>query len=176
MAATFIRNKRNSSQAGVSMIELLIAGVVLVVGCLALMGLILTGIATNNRNKMDTTGTLLAQSVFEQLDNVPANSTTTRTLTDCAGNSWNIAAAPGGATLLSNGNVDFSAATVANYNMQWVVCIGTVRATYDVRWNVQQLTTGGGTSLVTVGARKAGASNQLAHYALPVNMRRIFGQ
>jgi Tfp pilus assembly protein PilV len=166
------RTSKRRGQAGISLIELMIAGVILVVGVLALMALVITAIGTNNRNKKDTTATLLAQMVLQQMSTLPANSTDTISITDCAGNTWNIGVAPGGATV-SGAQIDFSATTVTNYNMQYTVCAGNVQTRYDVRWNVQQLTTA--TSLVTVGVRQLGAVSDLRYFALPVTIRTILG-
>ncbi len=168
------------------MIELMIAGIVLVVGCLAIVALITTAIATNNRNKLDTTSTMLAQTVIERISGQVATQAA-GTLTDCgthdATNPWTIAVVGGtlgtgnGAKLSSTGTaIDFSedqSAITANYFMNFVVCSGTQQTTYDVRWNVQKLSTN--TMLVTVGARMQGASNNLRYFALPVQLRAIVG-
>ncbi len=61
--------------AGMSLLELMIACLVLVVGLLGGMILITTTIANNNRNKWDSTGTLLAQKTLEAIASVPANAT-----------------------------------------------------------------------------------------------------
>lgn len=173
MRAAIVRRRTcQGSEAGISLIELMIAGVVLVVGVLAMMSLIITAIGANNRNKKDTTATMVAQMVMEQIATQPANSTGTVVVTDCASNNWTIAVAPGGATL-SGGTIDYSAATVPNYNMRYVVCSGDARATYEIRWHVQQLTTN--TALVVVGARQLGAGSDLRYFALPVTLRTIVG-
>lgn len=160
------------------MIELMIAGVVMVVGFLGMMILITTAIATNNRNKMDTNATLAAQMVFEEIrSNIATGSAPA--LVDCAGNSWTIGvgsntigAVTGAA--LSGADIDFSASTVTNYSMNYKVCTANGgQATYDVRWNVQTLT--GGASLVTVSAKAKGASSDLKYFALPVTLRGIAG-
>ncbi len=172
MRASQKRTGRRRGQAGISLIELMIAGVILVVGVLALMTLVITAIGTNNRNKKDTTATLVAALVLQEMATQPANSTGTVDVTDCAGGTWTIGVAPGGATV-SGGTIDFSAATVTNYNMQYAVCAGNVQTRYDVRWNVQQLTTN--TALVTVGVRQLGATSDLRMFALPVTIRTILG-
>ena len=55
------RNRKagRSNEAGLSLIELMIAMVIMTVGFMATMILISTAIATNNRNKLDTTATAL---------------------------------------------------------------------------------------------------------------------
>ena len=172
MRIAFAKSRHRNSQAGVSMIELLIAGMVLVVGCLALVVLVTVAIASNNRNKMDTTGVALAQMVVEEARTLPANSPLPRTLTDCAGTANLTKFALGGASL-SGTSINFGAATVPNYNMQWVVCVGSLRSTYDVRWNVQQATSS--TTLLTVAVRKKGATSNPTYFALPINVRTILG-
>ncbi len=170
--------QRGSGQAGVTMIELMIAGMVMVVGFLGMMILITTAIATNNRNKMDTNATLAAQMVFEEIRADLATGASP-TLADCGGNTWTIGV--GSNTVgsntgapLSGSDIDFSAATVTNYSMQYKVCTANGgQATYDVRWNVQTLSTG--VSLVTVGAKPLGASSDLKYFALPVMLRGIAG-
>ena len=173
------RRQRLGGQDGITMIELLIAGVVMVVGFLGLMVLILTAIATNNRNKMDTNATLAAQMVFEEIRaNISTGSAPP--VTDCAGNSWAIgmgSATPGtsvGATL-SGSDIDFSQSTVTNYSMNYVICTANgTQSTYDVRWNIKTLTDG--VSRVTVSAKPlAGPSNGSKYFALPVTLRGIAG-
>lgn len=150
-------------QAGISLIELMIAGVILVVGLLALMTLVITAIGTNNRNKHDTTATLVAQLVLQQMNTQPANSTGTVSVTDCGGTAHTIAVAPGGSVT----------SAVTNYSMHYVVCTGNATATYDVRWSVQQLTTN--TALVTVEVKQRDATSDLRQFALPVRIRTILG-
>src|SRR5438552_1366636 len=88
---TEIKLRRNS-QAGITMIETLMATFILLVGSLGMIGLIISSIATNNRNKLDSTQTMLASSIVEQI-----NSTTIGTeqsdLSDCVGVSHTIATA-----------------------------------------------------------------------------------
>jgi len=176
-----------------SLIELMIAMVVLVVGMLALMLLVSTAIGSNNRNKLDTTATLLTQTVLEGIAAEPANQNTTFSMTDCdpAGpTTWTIATAsatsPGaGAQLDANGNIDFAGQTYANlvaaspnYAMKYVTCgAGGTQATYEVRWNVRKLSTF--TKLVTVSARQIGVPNtatRLPFFAPPITLRTIAGQ
>ena len=117
---TFIAKRiGRNRQSGMSLIELMIAMTVLVVGMLALMTLVTTAIGSNNRNKLDTTGTMLAQTVLEGIAAQPAPVGATFTLSDCnpAGStSWTIGTAGGsaigaalGAQLDGSGNIDFPA-------------------------------------------------------------------
>src|SRR5215467_8553103 len=168
-------------ESGMTMIELLIAGVVLVVGMLAIM--VLLGLATGNngRSKVDSTATMLSQAVVEQISAVLAGggpgSVVDNNNCNGTGNTWPIDATAGappngaGAPLLG-AKIDFTAAAPAGSQMNYVDCAGTVRSVYDVRWNVQTI---GSTFLVTVGAKPQGGGPVRFSFALPTNMRVYLG-
>ena len=61
-----IRRKAQSNQRGMSMIEMMIASVVLIVGVLSSAILIPLSIATNNRNKQQSNSTVVAQMVMKR--------------------------------------------------------------------------------------------------------------
>src|SRR5215467_7218801 len=90
------RRDSKKSQSGISVIEVLVATAILLISSLSILGLVATSIAINNRNKMDSTGTMLAQSVLEQIKATIIGSETS-SLTDCTGTVWTINTAPGGA-------------------------------------------------------------------------------
>ena len=181
---------RRHRQAGLSMVELLIAMMVLMVGMMGSMILVRTAIVNNNRNKLDTTATALAQMVLEQISSRSATNATNITIVDCANQKRiinpNGAAAPGaGATLLTSGfnsgNIDFiqdlAVPLANNYAMQYVTCgPPNQQVTYEIRWNVTTMT--GFTKLVTVSARKQIATNTsaLPYFSVPVTLRGIAGQ
>lgn len=172
------RRRQSGNEAGITMIELMIAGMVMVVGFLGMMILIMTAIATNNRNKMDTNATLAAQMVFEEIRS-DTQTGFAPSLTDCGGTTWAIGT--GSTTIgtstgapLTGATIDFTQSAVTNYSMNYSVCTANGgQATYDVRWNVVRLTNG--VWLVTVGARPKGASSNLKYFALPVTIRGIVG-
>ena len=185
---------KKNAEGGTTLIELMIAMLILAVGLAALEGLFLNCIATNNRNGRDTTATLLAQKVIEELSAQNVNATVPVTLTDCVGNAWVIPAtggAPGpvgqGAALINNpanpsyGGIDFTqplAGVPAGFSMQYVDCgpNGT-QATYDVRWNVMTVTANS-TRLITASARRLRNANVQGgglYFALPVTLRSIGG-
>ena len=179
MRANFRRRRgRLHGQSGTTMIELMMAGFIMVVGFLGLMVLITAAIATNNRNKMDTNATLAAQMVYEEVRSSIVTGSPL-TVTDCAGNTWTIGlgSTTVGATAgapLSGATIDYSAAIVSSYQMDYNVCTASGRrATYDVRWNIKTLTDG--VSHITVGSRPKGASSDLKFFALPVTLRGIAG-
>ncbi len=174
-----------------SLIELMIALVVLVVGMLAAMTLVTVSVATNNRNKLDTTGTMLAQTVLEAIASQPASVSTAITINDCnpaGATAWTIATAgaayPGAGANVnwsSTGDIDFtqsySSLTTAfpNNAMKYVACgVSGQQSTYDVRWNVLTLTSY--TKLITVSARQIGAQGGKAlFFSPPITLRTISG-
>ncbi|HUS18864.1 MAG TPA: hypothetical protein VMZ25_04395 [Terriglobales bacterium] len=178
------RSFTSGPEAGLTFIELLMAMTLLTVGLSAILGLIAVAMGSNNRNKKDTTAILLAQNVIELLANVPASvDNRTITLTDCAGNVWNISTTPGGAPLESGTtNIDFSSAyTTDGYSMRYVTC-GTAgqMAIYDVRWNIDHPTSGSTQTFLkraTVAARQTGGSEKSSAllFAMPVQIKTVMG-
>jgi Tfp pilus assembly protein PilV len=169
-----------------SMLELVTAMAILAVGMTAVTALFHTAILTNNRAKVDTGATMLAQTVLEKIAAEPANQTDAISLTDCGGTptAWVIAtagaASPGnGAALDANGAIDFTQAYTnvpANYAMQFAGCgAGGRQIIFDVRWNVLMVTAN--TRLITVAARPvaANAANQPKQFAQPVTLRSMGG-
>jgi prepilin-type N-terminal cleavage/methylation domain-containing protein len=182
ISKTMSRRKRNSI-SGMSLIEMMIALAVLAIGMSALLGLIVTAIGNNNKAKADTGGTLVAQMVVEQMLAQP--SSTALTIQDCNATNWAISSVPGaspgsGATLTSAGGVDFTqafAGVPANYKMQFRSCgAGGGWTVYDVRWNVQTITTR--SRMVTVSARPIGADTAVSYakarmFQVPVTLKTI---
>jgi type II secretory pathway pseudopilin PulG len=173
------------------LLELLIAIVVLAVGLGGLLVLLVSSMYTNNRSGKDTTSTMVAEHVIEQISAQPANSVATLTVTDCAGTAWTVntaAAALGagnsnanggnGANLLSSGIVDWTqsyAAVPANYAMQYVACgAGGAQTIYDVRWNVITITPY--SRMIVSSARPTGSAQVGGlRFVLPPNLRTIGG-
>ncbi len=187
------------------LLELLISMVVLSVGLGGLLALMLSAMATDTRSGGDTSATMVAEHVLEQISAQPANSSSTTLipLTDCAGNSWSIStqgaamgavgnAANGGlgANLTSAGVIDWSqpysgsGSVPNNYKMLYVACgAGKRQVTYDVRWDViwngyaSTYTQGSVYSqLVVISARPASnTTNGGLQFSLPANLRTIQG-
>lgn len=155
---------------GFSLIELMIAIVVLAVGLLAGMLLMCVSAASNGRSKLNTTASTLAESTLERIIAIPQSAggaAALTSVTDCSGNVFNMSTAPGGAPLVDAGAfgivVDYNQPAVPNYSMQYMVCAAGQGLTYDVRWNVAAGPTPS-TQLVTVSAKAntVGGPNGLA--------------
>lgn len=177
--------KKRNQESGLTLIELLIAMLVLAAGLVGLMAIIVAAIAGNNRNKLDTTSTLLSQMVIEQLSNVPATVTRTIVVQDCNGASWNISTDSGGvgadtgAPVDSNRDIDFTSSyTTDGYSMRFVVCgaAGT-SATYDVRWHIYQ--PNAYEKVVVVSTRLLGTGSltgvEAISYSKPVQLKTVLG-
>src|SRR5215469_15778346 len=107
------------------MIETMMAGFILVIGSLSMIALIINSIASNNRNKIDSTQTMLASSILEQINSTFITSGTS-SLIDCSGNSWAINTGfpdtgSSGAALSGN-SIDWTETSPpAGYHMDYVV-------------------------------------------------------
>src|SRR6266481_7790277 len=77
-------------ERGSFLIESLIAMVVLAVGMGGLYSLLIASLYSNNRSSQDTSSTMVAEHVLEQISAQPANSATALSVTDCAGTGWSI--------------------------------------------------------------------------------------
>jgi Tfp pilus assembly protein PilV len=169
-------------ERGMSLIELMIAMVVLMVGVLAVMLLIVVAIGSNARNKRDSTGTMLAEMVLDQISAIPVGaSPSTVNITDCAANSYTVesaGSASGAGANLSGSNIDFTqdrTSITTNYSMLYSVCgpSSDTRAVYDVRWNVRTITAN--SNFVTVAARLRNSGTDPRLFAIPVTLRTVVG-
>ena len=64
--------------------------IVLAIGLGGLSSLLIASLYTNHRSSQDTSSTMVAEHVLEQISSQPANSVAALTLTDCAGTAWSI--------------------------------------------------------------------------------------
>ena len=178
-----MRNFRNHNasagqQGGMSLIELMIAMVVLSVGILGSLGLIIRAVGGDSWSRQLSSSTVLAQTVTERIMAIPAQTNTTVTITDCAGNVANVATGPGGSTLNSSGEVDYSQASVTNYQMSYTDCDTNGRqSVYDVRWNVAAIAnTSGYAKILTVSSQLKNAGKNRMVFAPEATVRTIIGQ
>jgi len=168
----------------------MIAMLVLAIGFGGVTTLLVTAMASNNRASRDTTSTLLAQKVIEEISSQNVNVNTAVTVTDCAGNLLSFATAAGvagtgtGARLKSDGTIDFTqsySAIPLGYAMKYVDCssAGGLQTIYEVRWNVMKVSATNTTSRLITAAARPTASDVTKlggfYYALPVNLRGIGG-
>jgi competence protein ComGC len=177
--------KFDSQERGTSLIEMMIALLVLTVGLIASMVLASFAIGNNTRSKTGSSSASMAEMVIDQISAIPVGGgVTSVTVTDCAGNTITIdtsgTSTGSGANLTTSGNIDFTesfASVPSGYAMKYTVCgVNTgAQRVYDVRWNVQLLPSGTA-EFVVVGAELSGSSYGTALLnALAVNLRTVVG-
>lgn len=170
-------------QQGTSLIELMIAMLVLGVGLLASAAMTAVSMKSNFRSKSDSTSTAIAQAVIGQISSIPlGGGTTSVSITDCAGNTTTVnttgATTGSGATLTTAGIIDYTQSfggVPAGYAMKYTSCnlVNGQQAVYDVRWNITSI--GSSEELVVVGARFLGTGTDARMFAPAVNLRTVVG-
>jgi type II secretory pathway pseudopilin PulG len=172
-----MRQRRKHTSRGFTLMELLIATVVLITGILAGVVMIIVGMSRDNANRLDTTSTNAAQTVLEQIASASANNNAAVSITDCHNNVLTINTAAGGAPLTSSGDIDFTQAAVNGYQMNYTFCGSNGLTTvYDIRWNVSAIQGGTLGKLVTVSASQPFMATQKGFLGItPVTLRTIVG-
>lgn len=181
--------RNRAGERGMTIVELMVAAIVLAVGMVGVSVLFSSAATSANRNKLDTNSTLVAKMILEQIAAQDPGNAATISLTDCAGTAWTIStvggSSPSGAgapldnsaSSLTFGGIDFTKSAVTNYSMQYKDCSTGQPTTYDVRWNIINVTSGY-TRMITVSAKQNNVSNKLlggARFAIPVTLRSVSG-
>lgn len=176
MALTQSRNKKVRNEQGMSLVELMISMVLLLVGLVASLSLVAVSMGNNGRSRQQGNSTIVSQLITEKISSVKASTSPILTVTDCAGNNFNVSTvAPGGSPLTAAGDIDFSQAPVATYQMLYTDCGNNGQQfTYDVRWNIQQPSPY--VKLLVVSTKKQNVAADLKYFSLPVTIRTLIGQ
>jgi prepilin-type N-terminal cleavage/methylation domain-containing protein len=186
--------RKNKKGDGFTLLEVLIAIVILAIGLTGLLPMMLVAVSNNTGTRQDSQAVMMAQKVIETITSQPAGSNATFSVTDCRPNgmggpqNYTINSAAGGATV-TGGAIDYTQAVNlvgAGYQMTFFVCGDTGDATtsdntqipFDVRWNV---TVANGMKILTVAARRAGSNTnnmpgkglQSLLFSRPVTLRTI---
>jgi prepilin-type N-terminal cleavage/methylation domain-containing protein len=171
-------NTKSRRQGGFTMIELMIAMLVLAVGIVGSMALIIRAVGGDSWSKQLSNSTVLAQTVTERIMAVPSANNGIVTITDCANNVANVNTAPGGPAVTATGDLDFSVAAIANYQMLYTNCdTNGHQAIYDVRWNVAAIPNSNGwVKMLTVSAQLRSAGTNAMVFAPVATVRTIVGQ
>lgn len=190
------RAKKAMRQQGFSLLEFLIAMVVLAIGVGGLLPLLLASITIDKKAAGDTTAVMVAELVLEQMSSQSATSLSLpNPIQDCATpqNSWTVnevSAAVGagsggayggnGANLTNQGAIDWTqsyANIPAGYAMRYVSCSTTndTPVTYEVRWDVIKTSSSDSTKMIVISARPQISQAWALGYIAPINMRTIIG-
>ncbi len=137
------------SEAGFTLIETLIASLVLMFGLLSVASLLTYAVATNYENKMDAIGTSLAIRKMEHLRAQSASSL-----------------ADGGCPLDSGGNIDYAQAAAVGYSE---TSTSFNNVTFNLRWNVN--TSNGLRKIVVAARRTSGTKRYMSNILRPINVR-----
>ena len=156
-------------QRGFTLIEMMIAVVMILVGLVAVAQLVSASIFLNSANRDDSTSVVLAQN---ELNQFVGQSLSSASFTDNLGNTCNLggtASAFVGSPITTSADnrqiIDFSQATVNNYSFTWIDPNDPSGARYDVRWAVYTLASSAGKRFI-IGVRKTGGNRPF----LPVNL------
>jgi type IV pilus assembly protein PilV len=178
--AMILYRKNNSTsreQTGTTLIELMIAMVVLAIGILGSMALVARAIEGDAASKQRSNSTVLAQMVTERIMAVPAQNSQILTIADCTNTVSNVSTSTGGPSLTASGDVDFTTPLIANFNLSYTDCDTLGRqATYDVRWNIQAIPNSTYVKLLTVSAQLKFAGTNRMIFAPLTTIRTIVGQ
>lgn len=167
MQCTSIRASRG--QRGFSILEMMLATMILLVGLVAIAQLVPASILLNARNRTDSSSLVFAQRELDQMISQPLNPPSSPpSFTDAEGNlcylgdptNPNQLVGTNVLTGLSNTPViDFSS-TVPNYNFTYQDPTDPSGTTFDVRWAV--ITTGNGATAsskrIILGIRQVGGN------------------
>lgn len=172
--------KPNGRQSGMSLLEVMVALSVLLIGVLGSLVFMTMAIGSNFKNRQGSNATAISQMMVEKIMSVGANTNPTLTINDCAGNPHTINTLAGGANPFdANGNILFNSAPgtagdPVGYNMLFTDCgTGGRQIVYDVRWNIQAPTLD--TKLVTVSTRMTNLVNDQKMFSPAVTVRCLLG-
>jgi prepilin-type N-terminal cleavage/methylation domain-containing protein len=171
--------KKKLVQQGFTLIELMIAVVVLVVGAVAVAQLVPAAIFLNSRNRADSSSLVYAQREMDQFANQPLTGPVT--FVDQQGKTCNLGGStvfntPVGSPVTTVGGhvaIDFSGGQVAGYSYTYTDPTDATLA-YDVRWAV--INTGAAGNIYSrrfiLGVRKSGGDTPLPPVTLDTTVSR----
>jgi Tfp pilus assembly protein PilV len=135
--------KLRDGEKGFSILEMLLATVILLVGLVAIAQLVPVSMLLNYHNRMDSAALVFAQRELDQMLDQPLNPTPPQ-FTDALGNvcylgdAASLNVVQGSPVVVVNNQplINFNATPVANYSFTYTDSTGPSGTTYDVRWAV----------------------------------------
>jgi prepilin-type N-terminal cleavage/methylation domain-containing protein len=160
--------KSVSRQRGFTLIEMMVAILMIMVGLVAVAQLVAASVSLDAADRNDSTAVVLAQNELNQFAARPLSDIT---YTDTFGNLCTVSGAVGAfagnqvTTFANRQIIDYTRAAVPGYSFIWSDPNDPASARYDVRWAVFTLPGGSGKRFI-VGARKTGGNRPF----LPVTL------
>jgi Tfp pilus assembly protein PilV len=162
--------RRANSESGFSILEMVLASAILMVGIVGVVQLVPVSVRTNMNNRLDTMATVIAQRELDQMLSQPVS---VNSFVDKDGNQVNLAGpgAPGSPVVMdgSTAVIDFSQDPVAGFSISDYTDLNDPsQARFELRWAVIPETSAGTVigRRIIIGCRRTNA-NQLL---LPVNL------
>jgi prepilin-type N-terminal cleavage/methylation domain-containing protein len=174
----FSLTKLREGQKGFSILEMMLATVILLVGLVAIAQLVPASILLNYRNRTDSSALVFAQRELDQMLDQPLS---VNSFTDALGNNCQlgnptITNSVQGTNVLAFSNqalINFTSA-VSGYNFTFVDPTDPNGVTYDLRWAV--IITGNGTTASSkrfiLGVRQVGGNG----YFQPITLDTMVGK
>ena len=166
-----------SRESGFSILEMLLATVILLVGLIAVAQLVPVSLLLNYRNRADSSALVFAQ---REMDQFLEQQLSTPSFTDALGNVCSLGdpSTPNvlqGSPLVNNQVlIDFTSAPVTNYSFTYTDPNDPSGTNYDVRWAV--IVTGNGPTASSrrfiLGVRQTGGSG----YFEPITLDMMVGR
>jgi prepilin-type N-terminal cleavage/methylation domain-containing protein len=176
------RSSAEGRQRGFSLLEMIMATSVLILGLLGVAQLIPASLVLNSGNRVSSAALVMAQQEMDQFVNQPLNfPVNPPTIVDSHGNPCTLGdptqsnVLAGSPILMANNLplIDFAQDQVDGYNSSFVDPNDPGGATWDVRWAVITTTNGAGGSVLAkrfiVGARQVGGPN----FVLPITLDTV---
>ena len=167
-----MRPRKGQAQRGFSILEMLIASVILMVGIISVVQLVPASLQLNASNRYDTMATAIAQRELDQMLSQPLDPSKP-TFTDKDGNIISLggAGSPGAPVVMDSqgqtAQIDFTAAPVAGFSIpNYVDPNDPTGARFELRWAVIPSPGGLVSRRIIIGCRRTNASQPL----LPVNL------
>jgi len=178
---SFALTRRRSGERGFSMLEMMLATVILLVGLVAIAQLVPATILMNYRNRNDSSALVFAQ---RELDQFLDQALSTSSFTDALGNNCQLGDPathnavqpdPSSVVVINNQTlINFGATAVANYSFTYQDFTGDTGTTYDIRWAV--ILTGNGTKVYSkrfiLGVRQKGGNGYFQPITLDAMVQR----
>jgi Tfp pilus assembly protein PilV len=175
------RANKNRNLRGFSMVETLLAMIVLATAILGSAAMIMLGLSRNAGVRMDTEASNVAETFLEDIASASPNGSPTLTLTDCNNVGWPITTTgPGAGLNPTTGEIDFSQPKLAGYQADFVVCTANgLQVKYDVRWAVIQPTADPGWAyakqVIVAAQQPLNLNKGKIFYTPPVTLRTVVG-